>query len=289
MANRASGPKRRKKPLLALLILLLLTVLCLDNLWVRTAEYTLRYPDLPEGFDGLRILQLSDLHGRAGLTRQLLARAVDAQPDLILITGDLVDREGQLQKLGPLISGLVSLAPVYYVTGNHEWALEDTEGLLAELAEAGVTVLRNSFVSLERNGDTLLLAGLDDPNGYADMKTPEELAAELQAAGGGFVLLLAHRPNDFPRYASLGFRLVFSGHVHGGMVRLPFLGGVLAPGHVLFPEYDGGLYTLGDSCMVLSRGLAGVNAFEDYSRCYPLAVSDQCSRQRSRPYHADRV
>ena len=133
--------------------------------------------------------------------------------------------------------------------------------LLAELAAAGVTVLRNSFVTLERKGDALLLAGLDDPNGYADMKTPEELAAELQAAGGGFAVLLAHRPNDFPRYAALGFRLVFSGHVHGGMVRLPFLGGVLAPGHVLFPEYDGGLYTLGDSCMVLSRGLAGVSVF----------------------------
>ena len=93
------------------------------------------------------------------------------------------------------------------------------------------------------------------------MKTPDEVAAEMKAAGGVFALLMAHRPDRFPDYALLGFRLVFSGHTHGGMLRLPFLGGILAPGHVLFPEYDGGLFTLGDSAMVLSRGLAGVNCF----------------------------
>ena len=267
----ANAHRRRKHPLILLLVLLLLAMLCLDNLWMHTADYTLRYPDLPGGFDGLRILQLSDLHGRAGLTKQLLARAEDVKPDLILVTGDLVDGEGQLEGLEPLLAGLTALAPVYYVTGNHEWALDDTEGFLAQLAGLGVTLLRNRYVTLERNGDRLQLAGLEDPNGYADMKTSAELAAEMQAAGGGFAILLAHRPEGFPEYADLGFRLVFSGHIHGGMVRLPVLGGVLAPGHVLFPEYDGGLYTLGDSCMVLSRGLAGVNGFPRLFN--PLEVS----------------
>ncbi|MBR3060393.1 MAG: metallophosphoesterase [Oscillospiraceae bacterium] len=257
-----NGKKRRRgggRTLILLLLLVLAALVCRDNLQVRTVGYDLRFPDLPEGFDGLKIMQISDLHGRDILARQLLIRAEAEAPDLILLTGDLVDREGQLARLEPLIRELAAIAPAYYVTGNHEWALADTEGFLRDLSSLGVTLLRNSFVTLERSGDRLLLAGVEDPNGYADMKTPEELARELEAAGGGFSLLLAHRPELFPDYAALGFRVVFSGHTHGGMLRLPFLGGVLAPGHVLFPEYDGGLFTLGGSTMVLSRGLAGVN------------------------------
>ena len=256
--------KRRRggwRTLVILLLLVLAALLCRDNLQVRTVRYDLSFPDLPEAFDGLKILQISDLHGRDVLSKQLLLRAEAETPDLILLTGDLVDGEGQLARLEPLIRGLAHVAPVYYVTGNHEWALEDTEGFLRELSGMGVTLLRNSFVTLDRAGDRLFLAGVEDPNGYADMKTPEELARELEAAGGGFSLLLAHRPEYFPDYAALGFRVVFSGHVHGGMLRLPFLGGLLAPGHVLFPKYDGGLFTQGDSVMVLSRGLAGVNGF----------------------------
>ncbi len=257
-----NGKKRRRgggRTLILLLLLVLAALVCRDNLQVRTVGYDLRFPDLPEGFDGLKIMQISDLHGRDILARQLLIRAEAEAPDLILLTGDLVDGEGQLARLEPLIRELAAIAPAYYVTGNHEWALADTEGFLRDLSGLGVTLLRNSFVTLERSGDRLLLAGVEDPNGYADMKTPEALARELEAAGGGFSLLLAHRPELFPDYAALGFRVVFSGHTHGGMLRLPFLGGVLAPGHVLFPEYDGGLFTLGGSTMVLSRGLAGVN------------------------------
>ena len=261
MKKRKKRRRGRGRTLAVLLLLVLAALLCRDNLQVRTVGYDLRFPDLPEAFDGLRILQISDLHGRDILTKQLLTQAEAAEPDLILLTGDLADGEGQLPRLEPLLEGLAALAPVYYVTGNHEWALADTEGFLAELSGMGVTLLRNAFVPLERNGDRLLLAGVEDPNGYADMKTPEELARELAAAGGGFSLLLAHRPELFPEYAALGFRLVFSGHTHGGMLRLPFLGGLLAPGHVFFPEFDGGLFTRGNSVMILSRGLAGVNGF----------------------------
>ena len=261
MKNRKKRRRSGWRTLVILLLLILGALLFRDNFQVRTVGYDLAFPDLPDAFDGLRILQISDLHGRDILTRQLLQRAETAEPDLILLTGDLVDGEGQLTRLEPLLREFAELAPVYYVTGNHEWALADTEGFLRDLSALGVTVLRNGFVTLERNGQRLLLAGLEDPNGYADMKTPEELAEEMEAAGGGFSLLMSHRPDRFPDYAELGFRLVFSGHTHGGMLRLPFLGGVLAPGHVLFPEYDGGLFTEGESKMVLSRGLAEVNGF----------------------------
>ena len=261
MTRKPERRKRRRGAPVLLLLLLLLALLLADNFLIRVREYDLTFPDLPPGFSGLRVLQLSDLHGRSDLTGQLLRRAEAAGPDLIFITGDLADGEGQLERLEPLLAGLTALAPVYYVTGNHEWALEDTEDFLAALAGQGVRVLRNAFDTLERDGGSLIVAGLEDPNGYADMKSPAALASEIREAGGGFSLLLAHRPEHFGEYASLGFRLVFSGHVHGGMVRIPFLGGLLAPGHVLFPRYDGGLFALDGSRMILSRGLAGVGGF----------------------------
>ena len=176
--------KRRRsgwRTLVILLLLILAALLCRDNLQVRTVGYDLSFPDLPKAFDGLKILQISDLHGRDVLTKQLLTQAEAASPDLIFLTGDLADGEGQLTRLEPLIRGLAAIAPLYYVTGNHEWALADTEGFLRDLSGLGVTLLRNSFLTLERNGDRLLLAGVEDPNGYADMPSPEEVMASIRA------------------------------------------------------------------------------------------------------------
>ncbi len=255
MTRRRKRPKRRRV-LLPLLLAALLALLLADNLWVRVREYRLDCTDLPPGFAGLRILQLSDLHGRDGLTGQLLRRAEEAGPDLVFLTGDLADGEGQLEKLRPLLAGLVSLAPTYYVTGNHEWALEDTEGFLRELAGLGVTVLRNSFVTLEKDGGRLIVAGLEDPNGYADMPSPEEVFASIREETDSGVLVLCHRPGLFPRLAKAGYGVVFSGHNHGGLVRLPFLGGLIGPAGFL-PEYDAGLFSLGESVMLVSPGLSG--------------------------------
>ena len=116
--------------------------------------------------------------------------------------------------------------------------------LKERLAAQGVTVLSNSFVTLERNGDTVVLAGIDDPNGYADQKQPETVAAEVYAAyGDPFWLLLAHRNDRFEeQYSLLGADLVLSGHGHGGIIRLPFTDGLLSTNRTLFPSYTAGLY-----------------------------------------------
>ena len=125
------------------------------------------------------------------------------------------------------------------------------------LAANGVTVLSNQFVTLERNGDTIVLAGIDDPNGYADQKTPEELAAEVYAAyGDPFWILLAHRNNRFAvQYSLLGADLVCSGHAHGGIIRLPFTDGLLSHDLDLFPSYTAGLYEENGSVLFVTRGL----------------------------------
>ena len=182
-----------------------------------------------------------------------------AEPDYIFLTGDLLDQakpipEGYVETLA---GGLAAIAPTYYVTGNHEWARGGVPELKNTLADCGVTVLSNQFVPLERQGDVILLAGIDDPNGYADQKTPEELAAEIAAAEDSpYWLLLAHRNTLFAdRYSRLGANLTICGHGHGGLIRLPFTDGLVSTDRTFFPTYTAGFYTANGARVFVSRGL----------------------------------
>lgn len=227
---------------------------------VKTTLTQVELSGLPSGFDGLRIVHLSDLHGHeyGADSAELLAMVAEQDPDLIVLTGDLIDQEGQLAMVPPLARGLAALAPTYYVTGNHEWSLGTgtVKRLKALLKDCGVAVLSNQYEVLERGGDRLVLAGIDDPNGYADQKTPEELYRQIEAEQPGlFTILLAHRNDRFDQYAAAGYDLVLSGHGHGGIVRLPFTDGLLGTQRNFFPTWTAGVYTLGDSTLFVSRGL----------------------------------
>ena len=215
---------------------------------------------LPEGFDGYKIVHLSDLHGHeyGENSEKLLGLVREQTPDLIVITGDLIDQKSQLQMIPALAKGLAAIAPTYYVTGNHEWGLGTgtVKELKNLLAQCGVTPLSNQYEVLERNGAQIVLAGVDDPNGYADQTTPEGLYARIEAnVPGLFTLLLAHRNDRFDQYAAAGYDFVMSGHGHGGIVRLPFLGGLVGTNRQFFPRWTSGIYTLGDSTLFVSRGL----------------------------------
>ena len=262
----AKHPRKRRPRGRRILILLLLALLCAgffrwSNHSLQVERLTFSSPRLPEGFDGCTVVVLADLHGAVfGEDNQRLLETVSNQaPDVILLAGDLLDRfrETPHSYAADLGRRLAAIAPTYFVTGNHEWALPDVPALKEALTEAGVTVLDNRFVTLERGGDQILLAGVDDPNGYADQKTPEELAEEVRAAwGDGFWLLLAHRNNLFaPRYSRLGADLVISGHGHGGMIRLPFTDGLISVERTLFPSYTAGFYEENGSTAFISRGL----------------------------------
>ena len=257
----AHKKKTRKKALPLLLAALTLAGAGLwwGNYTLSTEEYTFSSRRLPEGWDGARIVVLSDLHGRQfGQDNRRLAAAVEAaHPDVIALVGDFVDEWTDPAYLRPLLERLTALAPCYFVSGNHEWAAGKMQETAALLADCGVTWLHNGFVTLQRGGDSLLLAGIDDPNGYADQKTPEQVAAEVYAAyGDPFWILLAHRNNYFPdRYSLLGADLVVSGHGHGGLVRLPFTDGLVSTDRTLFPSYTAGLYEKNDSALFVTRGL----------------------------------
>lgn len=263
MATHRRRRRRRVPRIVPFLLLAICGVLFFrwSNRSLQIEAFTYASPRLPEGFDGCTIVQLSDLHGASfGEDNAELIAAVAAQdPDLIFLTGDIQDRYRKTPASYTAAIGraMAGIAPTYFVTGNHEWAFPDVRELKRALKDAGVTVLTNEFVALERDGGVIFLAGIDDPNGFADQKSPEALAEEVKAAaGGGFWMLLAHRNNYFEKqYSSLGADLVISGHGHGGLIRLPFTDGLISVERTLFPSYTSGFYQFNGRDVFVSRGL----------------------------------
>ena len=256
--------RRRKTAILLVLAALLAAGFLLwGNCSLQTTETALVSPALPPAFDGLRIVELADLHGRVfgRGSRRLLAAVRRAEPDLICIDGDLFDEHTDLAMLPPLLRGLCAIAPVYYVTGNHEWRVPGLRGILAQMRACGVTVLQDDWRVLRRGEDALIVAGTDDPCGPAERKTPAELIADIRAEAGeaAFLLLLTHRNDQLPQWSALGVQAVLAGHCHGGVVRLPFVGGLFGTDRRLFPAWDAGLYRQGETALYVSRGLGYTN------------------------------
>ena len=253
------------RPLLVAVFLVCAILLFLfwSNCVIQTQTVEVTLAHLPQNFDGLRIVELADLHGRQfGSDNEYLLQAVkNAQPDLICIDGDFFDEDTDLAMLEPLVSGLVDIAPTFYVTGNHEWQVENLHGILKHLEQLGAIVLENEYHTLERDGQKLVIAGVHDPCGPYDQLQPSELVAQIRAAEGEEVciIMLAHRNDTLPMWAELQVDLVLTGHCHGGVIRLPLLGGVFGTKRELFPEYDAGLYERGQTQLYVSRGLGYTN------------------------------
>lgn len=237
----------------------LLVLVCGFFYWqqngIVTETYTVASADLPQAFEGLRIVHISDLHGKEfGKGNETLLEKVAAlEPDLIAVTGDLIDRESQLAMVPALAQGLSDIAPTYYVTGNHEWAVRRVNELKELLSENGVRVLSGQFEIWEKDGATLAVAGIDDPSGPAGLMAGPQLLEEIEA---DYTILLSHR-DSVEDYAGWGYDLVLCGHGHGGIFRIPLLDkGLLSTDRTFFPEFDGGVYPFaaGGSCVV-SRGL----------------------------------
>lgn len=255
---------KKIRRLLALLALFALAAgfVYWQNFTLQVEPVELFFESLPPQFDGLRVAELSDLHGRSfGKNNVRLLRTLQkARPDMICICGDLFDEKTDLTMLEPLLTGLTDIAPVYYVTGNHEWQVKNLREILQKMRAWGVTVLENEGRVLSRGGAEMVVAGVHDPCGPYDMKTPAALVRELRSAqGNDFILMLSHRNDELAMWSQLGVQLVLSGHCHGGVVRLPFVGGVFDTRRELFPEYDAGVYRQDGTTLFVSRGLGYTN------------------------------
>ncbi len=255
---------RKRKRAVIFLSLCLLAALWLywGNTSIEVTLMEIEDKRLPEGFSGLTIVQVSDLHNASFGERQgrLLEKIEEASPDLIAVTGDLIDSDHtELGKAMEFIQGAAALAPVYYVTGNHEAWSEDWGDLEEQLKEAEVVVLRGEKAEVICHGIPFALIGLDDPAFNADGgEEAVEMGRRLEVLSertDGYTILLSHRPELFDVYAEKEIDLVLSGHAHGGQMRIPFIGGLIAPNQGVFPLYTEGLFEKGQTKMVVSRGL----------------------------------
>lgn len=242
----------------AAVILLAACLICDSRYNLQVTKYNLGFGSLPSEFEGFRILQLSDLHGaRFGKENARLIETVrELEPDLIALTGDLAGSLRQIEAVSELLAGIEGIAPIYYVNGNHEWAGGVTQDMEQLMAEHGMHCLSNAYEPLHIGDAQIVVCGAEDPNGRADMTRPPQLAERLRAQyPEDFVLWLTHRNNYVQRYPSLPVELILCGHAHGGIVRLPGLGGLFSTSHTLGAEHEAGLYRGERFIMAVSRGL----------------------------------
>ena len=243
----------------------------ISNAWIQVTTYEVWSSRIPPPFDRYCIVQVADLHGRRfGTGQERLVRAVRReQPDLIVVTGDLVSAgKAEIASSLELIRRLEGAVPVYFVVGNHEIHSQNLDDLLVSLAGYAVRVLRNRTEVIERDGQVIVIGGVDDPLAFGDfparMGTVNDGWAQALSRIGAevprsaFTILLSHRPEAFTEYVRLGFDLVLSGHTHGGQVRFPILGALWVPDQGLLPRYVSGRYERGGTTMIVSRGLGSV-------------------------------
>lgn len=253
--NIRSNRKKYIKSALVLLIVIALLLFCsYQNRHLETTYYTYKAEQLGADLEGYRIVQISDLHNvKFGKNNQkLVDRIRECEPDMIVLTGDLVDsNHTNVDRAVQFVDEIVKICPVYYVTGNHEYWLDTSEyeNLMDGVASAGVIILDDQVVEISRGDAKFRLVGLDDKS-LADGTLEALLSDEKE-----LTVVLAHEPQYFARYAGTGVDLVLSGHAHGGQFRLPFVGGIVVPDQGFLPEYTAGEYYMNGTEMIVSRGL----------------------------------
>ena len=251
--------------LVALAAIFTISVFCTwQNNAITTTQIDYISPKIPEEFNGYRIVHISDLHNKQfGKNQERLLKRIRAvSPDIIVITGDLIDRRKyDLETAMLFINGAIKIAPLYYVSGNHEAWSGDYANISERLRSSGVQILDDTKATIIRGKGKIDILGLSDPDfltySYLEGTNTSKLREHLERLSDDavFQILLCHRPELFEIYARENIDLIFSGHAHGGQVRIPFVGAIVAPDQGFFPKYSSGAYTQNQSTMIVSRGL----------------------------------
>ncbi len=260
--------KLRKILVITMAILIFLVVFYFIELnWISVLNETVQLEDLPEGFNDFKVAQLSDLHNKefGEGNKRLVKKVNKIEPDMIVITGDMLNNSHDIPNNGEvlikLIESLNNKYPIYYVTGEHEEGLyyEDRnkyqkegtkEAYEKKLSNLGVTILNDEQTTVRRQNSKIILYGLKE-HLSGEIQIEERLSKPNEDEVN---ILLSHRPQYFEEYTDWGADLIISGDTHGGMIRLPFVGGIFST-ESLFPEFDGGMFQKGNSRMIVSRGL----------------------------------
>jgi len=285
--------KKKKRIIVIAVVTTILLGLIFWTAWGNTAlelnAYTISSDRLPEAFDGYRIVHVSDLHNTemGKDNEKLLDMLREADPDIIAITGDIIDsRNTNIDIALQFTKTAMEIAPCYYVTGNHEARVSEYDELKEGMIELGVVVLEDGRIELEQSKETITLLGVNDPSFQTDylFGDPETvMQSKLQDIineEDTYTILLSHRPELFEVYTESKVDLVLSGHAHGGQFRLPFVGGLVAPNQGLFPKYDAGLYTEENTNMIVSKGIGNsILPFRFNNRPEVILIELKCSNR----------
>ncbi len=272
--------KKLKWIILSVLAILIIIILVIGfNNKLQVDEYEYVNSKIPVSFDGYKIVQLSDLHyAEFGENNsELIEIVAELEPDMIVFTGDMIDRDYDdiLPSTINLVEALTKLAPVYAVTGNHEKSSPVKEGLLMVYEYCGVHEITDKQVKIEKDNEAILLTGLDGYHQrYIKIPKADEDYEEM------FNILLYHWADRFDELTGYGFDLILSGHIHGGVIRLPCIGGLLGNDKTLFPKYSSGFYQIGDQVMLCNRGLGEASVFRFNNRPQVLLLTLKCSEDK---------
>lgn len=231
----------------------LIAALIAGNEIIVVSEYIFYNEKIPEGFEDFRIVQISDYHNKQTGLDYLVRKVAEQKPDIIVITGDIVDSSRtDISRAMEMSGEIVKISPVYYITGNHEGRLKEElrDTLFKGLENLGVVRLQNAETRLiAENGDEITLIGIDG-------RSPSSTLVDIVKETDGLRVALCHYPEDADIYRESGVELVLTGHAHGGQVRIPLTDiGLISPGEGFFPKYTAGMHILGDTVMEVNRGI----------------------------------
>lgn len=258
--------KKKYIVMISIMIVLSMLVICVvcHNKDLEINKFNVKSKYIPTEFDNFRIVQVSDLHNAefGKNNEKLLAMLKQTDADIIVITGDLIDsRNTKVDVAVSFAEKATKIAPTYYINGNHEARVpEEYERLKQGLDEAGVTILENDSIDITIGDEAFTLIGINDSSfrmELVDDTMMQNVSHQLMSVvpdNDNYKILLAHKPHYFDAYANQ-VDLVLSGHAHGGQFKIPFIGGLVAPGQGFFPEYYTGSYIKENTEMIVSRGI----------------------------------
>ena len=242
------------------LIIIYLIFIYIQMLTISTTKYELKNSKILKDYT---IVHLSDLHCIKFLdnNKSLIKKIKRVNPNIIVVTGDIAMYKHKIENSLKMLEQLKEIAPIYFISGNHDHLDINYDFLKNELINLGINILDDNFIDLKGNINLYGLSDIYDIRNWEEFtnvgNTKEKYLNNCYIDKNKYNILLVHRPYDFDMYSKY-FDLVLAGHTHGGQWIFPFLGGFVYPDKgQIFPYYDFGLKENNNSKLIINRGLGG--------------------------------